>query len=302
MTGVSDRAGSGGASRADLVVPGYGHGLRDVVRSRYLLKLLVQKELRVRYRGSVLGLLWSYVKPGVQFVVFYIALGVFLGLEQSERNPAGLPNYAIYLFSGIVLINYFNEALGNASRAIVSNGGLIKKIYLPRELFPIASTWVSAVHFVPQIIILVVACLFSGWSPTILQLAAACAGFLIVTMFAIGLGLLFGAVNVYFRDAENLVDMLLMVATWASPVLYPWLLVRDKLGETFFTIYQLNPITVAVETFHFAFWLPTTERAEAIPPNLLSLWIPVALVTSGLMLIIGQLVFRRLEGRFAQEL
>jgi ABC-2 type transport system permease protein len=250
----------------------------------------------------VLGLLWSYVKPGVQFVVFYIALGVFLGLEQSERNPAGLPNYAIYLFSGIVLINYFNESLGNASRAIVSNGGLIKKIYLPRELFPIASTWVSAIHFVPQIVILLGACLLVGWAPTVLQLAAACAGFLIITMFAIGLGLLFGAVNVYFRDAENLVDMLLMVATWASPVLYPWLLVRDKLGDTFFTIYQLNPITVAVETFHFAFWLPTTDHAEAIPPNLLSVWIPVALTISALTLVIGQFVFRRLEGRFAQEL
>jgi ABC-2 type transport system permease protein len=256
----------------------------------------------VRYRGSVLGLLWSYVKPGIQFVVFYIALGVFLGLEQSPRNPGGLPNYAIYLFAGIVLINYFNEALGNASRAIVSNGGLIKKIYLPRELFPVASIWVSGVHFLPQIVILVVACLFTGWSPSILQLAAAAAGFVIVTMLAIGLGLLFGAVNVYFRDAENIVDMLLMVATWASPVLYSWMMVRDKLGETFFSIYQLNPITVGVETFHFAFWLPTTDGAEPIPPHLLSLWIPVALGISALTLIAGQLVFRRLEGRFAQEL
>lgn len=296
------RSGSGRAGKAELVVPGYGQGLRDVLRSRYLLKLLVQKELRVRYRGSVLGLLWSYVKPGVQFVVFYVALGVFLGLEQSERNPSGLPNYSIYLFSGIVLINYFSEALGNASRSIVGNGGLIKKIYLPRELFPIASTWVSAVHFIPQIVILLAVCLFVGWSPTLFQLAAALAGFLIVTMFAIGLGLLFGAINVYFRDAENLVDMLLMVATWASPVLYPWLLVREEFGQTLFNVYQLNPITVAVETFHFAFWLPTTERAEAIPPNLLSLWIPIALITSALMLAIGQLVFRRLEGRFAQEL
>lgn len=302
MSTVAGRSGSSGEGGPDLITPGHGAGLRDVLRSRYLLRLLVQKELRVRYRGSVLGLLWSYVKPGVQFIVFYVALGVFLGLEQSERNPAGLPNYAIYLFSGIVLINYFNESLGNASRAIVSNGGLIKKIYLPRELFPIASTWVSAIHFIPQIVILLAACLLVGWTPTVLQLAAACAGFLIITMFAIGLGLLFGAVNVYFRDAENLVDMLLMVATWASPVLYPWLLVRDQLGETFFLIYQLNPITVAVETFHFAFWLPTTDHAEAIPPHLLSVWIPIALTISGLLLVIGQFVFRRLEGRFAQEL
>ena len=79
---------------------------------------------------------------------------------------------AIYLFSGIVLINFFNEALGNASRSIVNNGGLIKKIYLPRELFPVASVWVSAVHFFPQLVILVGACLYAGWHPSFLQLAA----------------------------------------------------------------------------------------------------------------------------------
>ncbi|WP_104101350.1 ABC transporter permease [Arthrobacter sp. 08Y14] len=289
-------------STGALETPGRGAGLADIFRSRFLLKLLVSKELKVRYRGSVLGLLWSYVKPGVQFVVFYIALGVFLGLEQSDRNPGGLPNYAIYLFSGIVLINFFTEALGNASRSIVGNGGLIKKIYLPRQLFPMASVWVSGVHFVPQIVILVVACLFNGWRPSLLQLAAAAAGFIIVTLLATGLGLLFGAVNVYFRDAENLVDMLLMIATWASPVLYSWTMVRDKLGETYFNIYQLNPITVGVETFHYAFWLPTTDSAEAIPPHLLSVWIPVALAISAAVLLLGQLVFRRLEGRFAQEL
>lgn len=289
-------------SSGELTVPGRGRGLADVLRSRYLLKLLVSKELKVRYRGSVLGLLWSYVKPGVQFVVFYIALGVFLGLEQSDRNPDGLPNYAIYLFSGIVLINFFTEALSNASRSIVINGGLIKKIYLPRQLFPVASVWVSGVHFVPQILILIVACLFTGWSPSLLQLTAAVAGFVIVAMLATGLGLLFGAVNVYFRDAENLVDMLLMIATWASPVLYSWTMVQKQLGDTFFHLYQLNPITVGVETFHFAFWLPTTDGAEAIPPHLLSLWLPVGLAVSALVLILGQTVFRRLEGRFAQEL
>jgi len=285
-----------------LQTPGRGSGFADLFRSRFLLKLLVAKELKVRYRGSVLGLLWSYVKPGVQFIVFYVALGVFLGLERSPGNPEGLSNYAIYLFSGIVLINFFTEALGNASRSIVGNGGLIKKIYLPRQLFPVASVWVSGVHFVPQILILVVACLFNGWRPNALQLAAAVGGFVIVALLATGLGLLFGAVNVYFRDAENLVDMLLMIATWASPVLYSWTMVQKQLGDTFFTIYQLNPITVGVETFHYAFWLPTTDGAEAIPPHLLSMWLPIGLAISGLVLMTGQLVFRRLEGRFAQEL
>lgn len=289
-----------GRLSAELVAPGFGRGLKDVLRSRFLLKLLVAKELKVRYRGSVLGLLWSYVKPGVQFVVFWFALGVFLGMNRNTEN------YPIYLFSGIILINFFTEALGNASRSIVGNGGLIKKIYLPRELFPVASVWVSAVHFVPQLVVLLAACFFTGWTPGFFEIAAAIAGFLIVALLATGLGLFFGAANVYFRDSENFVDMLLMVATWASPVLYSWTMVRDTLGTGFLTIYQANPLTIAVELFHFAFWKPTTtsitDAATTVPPHLFGLWLPVGVAMAILVIVLGQYTFRRLEGRFAQEL
>ena len=286
----------------ELTRPGLGGGFRDLRQSSFLLKLLVRKELKVRYRGSVLGLLWSYVKPAVQFLVFYVALGVFLGLERSARNPDGLSNYAVYLFSGIVLINFFSEALGNSARSIVNNGNLIKKIYLPRELFPVASVWVSAVHFFPQLVVLVIGCVVAGWHPDAFQLLAAVGGFAIVGFLATGLGLLFGAANVYFRDSENLVDMLLMVATWASPVMYSWTMVESKLGPGFFALYQANPITVGVELFHYAFWYPTTDGSAAMPPNLFSLWLPVGMVISLVVLALGQLTFRRLEGRFAQEL
>jgi ABC-2 type transport system permease protein len=285
-----------------LTRPGLGGGFRDLRQSSFLLKLLVRKELKVRYRGSVLGLLWSYVKPAVQFLVFYVALGVFLGLERSARNPDGLSNYAVYLFSGIVLINFFSEALGNSARSIVNNGNLIKKIYLPRELFPVASVWVSAVHFFPQLVVLVIGCVVAGWHPDAFQLLAAVGGFAIVGFLATGLGLLFGAANVYFRDSENLVDMLLMVATWASPVMYSWTMVEAKLGPGLFALYQANPITVGVELFHYAFWYPTTDGSAAMPPNLFSLWLPVGMIISLVVLALGQLTFRRLEGRFAQEL
>lgn len=280
----------------ELVRPGVGGGLADTVRSRFLLKLLVRKELKVRYRGSVLGLLWSYVKPGVQFLVFYLALGVFLGLNK------GTENYSVYLFSGIILINFFTEALGNAARSIVGNGNLIKKIYLPRELFPVASVWVSGVHFFPQLVVLIAACLVSGWHPSLLQLVAAAGGFVVTALLATGLGLFFGAVNVYFRDFENIVDLLLMVVTWASPVLYVWTMVKSALGSPWFDLYQMNPITIAVEIFHYAFWYPTTRGTAALPPHLVSLWLPVGLGVSLVVVVIGQLTFRRLEGRFAQEL
>jgi ABC-2 type transport system permease protein len=283
-----------------LAAPDKGGGLFDVLRRRELLRLIVRKELKVRYRSSVLGLLWSYVKPAVQFVVFYFALGVFLGLNKQ-------PNFVIYMFSGIILVNFFSEAFGQATRSIVANGALVKKIYLPRELFPVASVWVAIVHFLPQFLILVAACLFFGWAPSFVQLVGALGAFVMVTMLGLGLGLLFSAANVMFRDSENIVDLMLMMATWLSPVLYAWYLVRDTLGETFYFFYQLNPMTIAVELFHAAFWSPTDAVRNAaegarLPEHLISLWLPVGLLIAGFFLVVGQTVFRRLEGRFAQEL
>lgn len=280
-----------------LVVPGRGRGLLDVLRRRFLLRLIVRKELRVRYRGSVLGMAWSYVKPAVQFAVFYFVMGVFLKLN---RN---LDYYAIYLFSGIILINFFGEAFGNATRTLVWNAPLIKKIFLPRELFPVSALWVAVVHFFPQLVILVVGAIASGWRPTVLGLGAAVLGFLIVSALSLGLGMLFGAVNVFFRDAENFVDLLMLVVTWASPVLYPWSAVEEVLTRSpwLLRIYELNPITAAVSLFHYAFWSPIAGSTAQGPEHLLGV-AAVGLTVALLVLFLGQLTFRRLEGRFAQDL
>lgn len=285
------------STASELTVPGWGRGLLDVVNRRFLLRLIVRKELRVRYRGSVLGMAWSYVKPAVQFIVFYFAMGVFLKLN---RN---LDYFAIYLFSGIVVINFFSEAFSNATRTLVWNAPLIKKIYLPRELFPVAAIWVAVVHFFPQLVVLLVGALFAGWRPTVSGVVAAVAGFLLICILALGLGMLFGAVNVYLRDAENLVDLLILIATWASPVLYPWTAVRDALaGDAWLlTIYQLNPITVAVELFHYAFWYPISGSSAQLPASMVATT-AIGFAVALAVLAGGQSAFRRLEGRFAQEL
>lgn len=283
----------------ELIRPGSGRGLLDVYGDRFLLKLLVRKEIKVRYRGSVLGLMWSYVKPLVQFLIYFVALGIFLNLQRDT------PNYAIYLFAGIVLVNFFTESLSNATRSVVDNRDLIRKIYLPRELFPVATVWVSAAHFLPQLLVLVGACLVVGWTPSVLQLAAVGLIFLMVAVLATGLGLTFGAINVYFRDSENIVDMIVMVVTWASPVLYVWTMVEHVMGPWFW-LYQLNPMTVAVEVFHWAFWEPTLKADQLVgtimPPDLLTLWLPVAMLITLTVLFFGQMIFRRLAIHFAQEL
>lgn len=278
------------------VKPGSGGGLTQVVRRRYLLRLLVHKELRQRYHGSVLGMGWSYMKPAVQFGVFYFVIGVFLKMN---RN---IENYAVYLFAGIVVMNFFNEAFSNATRSITDNHALVKKIYLPRELFPVASVVVSFVHFVPQLVVLLVGCFASGWRPGPLQLLAGIGGFVLLAGFALGLGLIFGALNVLYRDFENLVDLILVVATWASPVLYTWTLVTEAIGQGWlWRVYQSNPLTSVVEIFHWTFWAPTTGSAVVMPPNF-GVFVTIAAAIAVGTLVVGQLIFRRLDGRFAQEL
>lgn len=276
--------------------PGTGRGLLDALSNPFLLKLLVNKDLRVRYRGSALGMLWSYVKPAVQFVVFYFAVGVFLQMNRA------VPNFAVYLFAGIVVINLFNEAFGNATRSVVGNSALVKKIYMPRQLFCVSAVWVAVVHFIPQLVVLVIGALIVGWRPGPLHLAAAVVGFVTLIVFSLGLGLLFGALNVIMRDSENIVDLIAMVVSWTSPILYHWQNVAAVLGTGWgWTLYQLNPLTPIVELFHYAFWAPTAGVDYAGPPGLV-LYSALAVLTSILILVFGEALFRRLDGRFAQEL
>lgn len=281
---------------ATFQAPGSGGGLLDVIQRRYLLRLLVHKELKARYHGSVLGMMWSYIKPAVQFGVFYFVIGVFFKMNYA------IDNYAVYLFSGIIAMNFFSEAFGNATRSITGNWALVKKIYLPRELFPVASVFVSFTHFIPQVIVLLIGCFVTGWHPTIWQLLAGVGGFLVLAVFALGLGLIFGALNVVYRDFENVVDLILMVATWASPVIYSWTAVRDALGDgALWWVYQANPLTAVVEIFHWTFWFPTTDGSSPMPPQMVA-FAAIASMVSILVLAVGQLVFRRFDGRFAQEL
>jgi ABC-2 type transport system permease protein len=280
----------------DYDVPGRGRGVLDVFGRRYLLSLLVRKGTATRYRNSVLGWTWSYVKPAAQFLVYYFVMGIVLGIHRD------VPNFAIYLFAGVVVVNLFNEGFGNATSSIIDNGSLVKKIYLPRELFPIAAIIVGFVHFLPQVAVLLVICLFVGWTPTFLGIAAILLGSLIVVIFALGLGLFFGGINVRFRDAQNVVEIIRMFSTWTSPILYLWTFVAAAIPEWGFHIYMSNPLSVAVELFHYGFWRGTVGEAGIPLPPHFAIYTGIALVVCVVFLLVGQLTFRRFERSFAQDL
>lgn len=286
-------------------VPGRGNGILDVFRWRYLLSVLIRKGTATRYRNSVLGWVWSYVKPGMQFVIYYFVMGVILQFHRDVEN------FAVYLFSGVVIVNLFNEAFGNATSSITDNRALVRKIYLPRELFPVASIVGAFIHFLPQLAILLLVCVLIGWTPTLAALGGILAAVAIVMVFALGLGLFFAGLNVRFRDAQNFVELIRMFSTWTSPVLYTWTLVQTALPGWAFFGYSANPLTIAVELFHHGFWAPTTSSYNdptADPLDVPTLMphfgeaVIVGLILCAVLLIIGQAVFRRFERTFAQDL
>lgn len=277
--------------------PGVSRGIFDIARYRYLLDLLVQKEVRVRYRGSWLGMAWTYVKPLTQFVVFYVAMGIFLGMGRG----GGIENYPVYLFAGIIVTNFFNEAFTSTTMSVVSNAGLIKKIYMPRELFPLASLRVSLIHFFPQWLVLLVGSILLGWKADLAGLAVATVAFVSLSMFAFGMGLFFGAINVFYRDAQNATELVSMIAMWLAPSFYTWKQVANQVPQWAFQIYMANPIATAVEAFHRGFWWGSTDRSFTFASGW-GLSLGLSLVISIFMLIIGEWTFRRLEGNFAQEM
>jgi ABC-2 type transport system permease protein len=167
------------------------------------------------------------------------------------------------------VVNLFGEVFGNATRSITGNQALVSKIYLPSELFPWASMIVALVHFLPQLLVLVVGALLFGWLPsTDRRPRLRDSGLVILVVFTMGLGMITAALNAAFRDVENFVDLIVMVATWLSPVLYRISMVQDAIGGTlWWWLYQLNPLTIVVELFHVAFWRYAPPVVDAVPAD-----------------------------------
>ena len=275
--------------------PGKSQGLLSVFKDPYLMTLLVHKGIKTRYYGSALGWAWSYVRPFAQFLMYWMVFGLFLKIDRGEGGY-----FPVYLFAGLIVINLFSELFRNTTSALVDNSSLIKKIFLPRELFPMSAVGVGLIHFLPQAVIIFVIALILGWTFSWFQVAAFLAAIVIVVTWSLGIGLIFGAINVKHRDMRNVVDLILMFTTWGSPVIYFWRMVHDALPPWLFHIYMSNPVTVAVEYFHYAFWSPIADNPTQ-PPSLVEYGL-IAMALALVALFIGQLTYRKLEGTFAQNL
>jgi ABC-2 type transport system permease protein len=281
--------------------------LQEIWRSRELLIYLVRTEIKVKYKNSFLGLLWSMVAPALTLAVFAVVFGVFL------KN--GMPNFVIYLFSGILLWNFFATGILTSTGVIVHNAGLVKKVSFPREILALAAVGSAAVFFFFQACVMV---LFMGvlqaapaWSLLYLLLVA-----MIPTLvLACGLGILLAAVNVYMRDMQHLVTVLVGSAWfWACPIVYTYLKVAGGLGRHGLTwLYFLNPLTPLVMTFQRVLYARATVKSTVPPhgtlqvlphwPVITYVWADGAVLAFALALFyVAMIVFGKLAGNFAEEL
>lgn len=275
----------------------FAGSVKELFSRRYLLKLLVKRELAARYKDSALGFVWATIKPLTQLFIYYLVIGKFLGAARS------IDNFGVFIFAGLTIYGLFQDSVKQMTESIVNNDGLIKKIYLPREIFPISTLGSSLFNFGIQFVILFVAALVAGtmaWGSALLYIPISA---LLVLVWATGLGLMLSAWNVQLRDVGFMTEVILMLVMWFSPIVYSWTFVRDTLvGSGYDWAYQLymaNPVTIAVLGYQQAFWAAGSNGE--LPPDL-PMKTAVAMLVGLLFLFLGQRVFSKHQANFAQEL
>jgi len=276
--------------------------LKDIWAHRELLGLLVRRELKARYKDSSLGVVWSLFRPLAQLLIYFFAIGQILGAAR------GTPDFAIFVFIGLTMWGLFAEIVQSSTTSILSNAGLVKKVYLPREIFPLSSIGGALFNFLVQLVVLLLAIIFLAsvpfdWSP---QLLFAPLAVVTLVVFSTAIGLFLSAINVYLRDVQHIVEIALVILFWASPVVYSYTYLHKLLhGNWLEQLYLANPVTSAILGMQQALWsagdTSTGPLAQVWPPAL-GLRLVITLAVSLVLLWLAQRAFARLQGNFAQEL
>ncbi|MBM7504147.1 ABC transporter permease [Agromyces aurantiacus] len=279
---------------------GFARSVGEIWDNRYLLVLLVRRELKARYKNSSLGVVWSLFRPLVQLLIYYFAIGQILGAARF------IPDFAIFVFIGLTTWGLFSEIVSGSTTSLIVNGGLVKKVYLPREIFPLSAVGSALFNFAVQLLVLLVAIGLLSTFPADSRLLLAPLAILTLIVFSVAVGLVLSAWNVYLRDTEHLVDIALVILFWLSPIVYSYTFVQSTLGGSWLQeLYLANPVTISIIAMQKALWnagsTATGDLAQAWPPDL-ELRLAIMLLVSLVLLWFAQRLFARVQGNFAQEL
>lgn len=269
--------------------------LRQLFSQVRVVFLLTQREVRAKYKGSYLGYIWAFARPLLTLAIYYFFIGQILGVARL------IPNFALYVFAGFTAWTLFSDSVSRATSSLVSNSALVKKINLPRIIFPLSGIGAAIFTAGIQFVILLIVSAFFWQSYSLEHAFVGLISILVLILFASAIGILFSAINVYLRDIEHLTEALLMILFWATPVVYSLGFVKEFLGNSlWYDIYLSNPLTLGVLGIQYSFWEPSVSQGF-FPENLLSMLLGSLLVIF-LLLWIADFVFSKLEKNFAQEL
>ena len=246
-------------------------------RYSYLLKQLVIRDFKVKYKASLLGVIWSFLNPLLMTLVYYI---VFSTLFHSD-----IENFVVYLMSGIVLFNFFSESTSLGLNSIIGNAGLITKVYLPKYVFPISKVLSTSINLLISMAPLMIFMAITGVKFTrALLLLPVVAVFLI--LFCIGISLMLSAITVFFRDIQFLWSVFVTIVNFLSPVFYP----ETIIPAAYRTLYHLNPM------YQYMYFMRTITLEGISPEPSTYLY---CFLASFISLVFGLIVFRKCQDKFS---
>jgi ABC-2 type transport system permease protein len=283
------------------------HRFAELWRTRELLVHLTRTDVKVKYKNSALGLLWSMVSPLMQLGIFWLVFGFIL------KN--GYPHFVVFLFAGLIAWNFFSGALNTSTGIIVERAGIVKKVAFPREILALSTVGAQIFYFMMQAIamavILVVLQSSPDWGIVWLLVPAIAAVLVLASAFSV----LLSALNVKLRDMRHLIEVAMQLWFWLTPIVYPYEKLAPHLHGLSW-LYLSNPMTPIVMTFERVLYphvAVTSTNPPLNPPTILPVlptWSPatyaeldcIILAAGVVLLLFAVWVFGRLEGNFAEEL
>lgn len=250
--------------------------IRDIYRYRELIWALALKELKIRYKRSVLGFMWALLNPMLLMIVLTVVFSTIMG--------ASIPHYAIFLLSVLLPWTFFSQSLSYAAESIVGNGDLIKKVRVPKLIFPVAAVVSNMINFLLSLIplALIVLAVRQPFYVTWLYLPVP---LLALTIFTLGATFFFAAANVYYRDVSHILQILLQVWFYVTPIIYPITL----FPANYRWLFKLNPVIFVINGFRLSVYNGLLPAMQSIIASFVCAFISLA---------IGFALFRKYQDEF----
>lgn len=253
--------------------------IAELKKYRFLLEQLVARDFKTKYKRSVLGVFWSLLYPLVTMLIMnFIFSNIF---------KFSVSNYPIYIFSGLLIWNYFNDVVSQSMMSVILNAQIIRKIYLPKFIFPLSKTVSSCINLLISTVVLLLIALITGiqpaWSWFLLPYALVC-----VLLFALGFSFVISAIMVFLRDMQYLWGIIGMLWMYMTPIIYPMDIIPAKYGPIIFVL-KLNPI------YHYVSYVRQVVMEGRVPSLA---YHAVCMFTALLMLFVGRAIFNKLEDKF----